>query len=207
MKARFLLFVVWVAAVGAAAADTWELRDLYSLGQRDPQGGRIPADPPILGADGALYGTTGSGGAFGRGVVYRFQPTDSSYLVVRHFQGGTDGGVPVGSAFLQANDGRLYGLAVNPRLILYSLATDGSDYRVHFTFPPGAEQTGSGTNVASLTAGPDGLLYGIYMTTSMFGYAASDTFQNPRAYAFNKQQMYAGLPTVQVGRPAYICCL
>ena len=41
---------------------------------------------------------------------------------------------------------------------------------------------------------PDGL----YMTTSMFDYAASGGFQNPRAYAFNKAQMYAGAPTVQV---------
>ncbi len=41
---------------------------------------------------------------------------------------------------------------------------------------------------------PDGL----YMTTSIFGYAATATFQNPRAYAFNKAQMYAGAPTVQV---------
>ncbi len=41
---------------------------------------------------------------------------------------------------------------------------------------------------------PDGL----YMTTSMFDYAASGGFQNPRVYAFNKAQMYAGDATVQV---------
>jgi hypothetical protein len=41
---------------------------------------------------------------------------------------------------------------------------------------------------------PDGL----YMTASIFGYAATAGFQNPRAYAFNKAQMYAGAPTVQV---------
>jgi hypothetical protein len=38
----------------------------------------------------------------------------------------------------------------------------------------------------------------LYMTTSMFDYAATGSFQNPRAYAFNKAQMYAGSPTVQV---------
>jgi hypothetical protein len=37
---------------------------------------------------------------------------------------------------------------------------------------------------------------GIYMSTNMFTY--SETFQNPRVYAFNKSQMYAGAPTVQV---------
>ncbi len=41
---------------------------------------------------------------------------------------------------------------------------------------------------------PDGL----YMTTSMFDYAASGSFQNPRVYALNKAQMYEGAPTVQV---------
>ena len=40
---------------------------------------------------------------------------------------------------------------------------------------------------------PDGL----YMTTSMFDYAAAGSFQNPRVYAFNKAQMYAGDSAVQ----------
>jgi hypothetical protein len=39
---------------------------------------------------------------------------------------------------------------------------------------------------------------GIYMTVNMFDYSASGSFQNPRAYAFNKAQMYAGAPSVQV---------
>jgi hypothetical protein len=41
---------------------------------------------------------------------------------------------------------------------------------------------------------PDGL----YMTASMFNFAAGGAFQNPRVYALNKAQMYAGKPTVQV---------
>jgi hypothetical protein len=41
---------------------------------------------------------------------------------------------------------------------------------------------------------PDGL----YMSVNMFGYPAGAAFQGPRVYAFNKQQMYAGKPTVQV---------
>ncbi|HYE16327.1 MAG TPA: carboxypeptidase regulatory-like domain-containing protein [Pyrinomonadaceae bacterium] len=41
---------------------------------------------------------------------------------------------------------------------------------------------------------PDGL----YMTTNMFDYEAFGFYQNPRAYAFNKAQMYAGSPSVQV---------
>ncbi len=40
---------------------------------------------------------------------------------------------------------------------------------------------------------PDGL----YMSVNMFDYAAGGSFQNPRVYAFNKAQMYAGAPNVQ----------
>ncbi len=38
----------------------------------------------------------------------------------------------------------------------------------------------------------------IYMSVNLLGYAADSSFQNPRLYAFNKAQMYAGAPTVQV---------
>jgi hypothetical protein len=41
---------------------------------------------------------------------------------------------------------------------------------------------------------PDGL----YMSANLFGYPAGASFQNPRVYAFNKAQMYAGAPSAQV---------
>jgi hypothetical protein len=41
---------------------------------------------------------------------------------------------------------------------------------------------------------PDGL----YMSVNMFDYAGNGDFQNPRVYALNKAQMYAGKPSVQV---------
>ena len=41
---------------------------------------------------------------------------------------------------------------------------------------------------------PDGL----YMSANMFAFGAGSTFKNARAWAFNKAQMYAGAPTVQV---------
>jgi hypothetical protein len=39
---------------------------------------------------------------------------------------------------------------------------------------------------------------GIYMSVNMFGYSSSSPFLTARAYAFNKDQMYAGAPTAQV---------
>src|SRR5438093_13355769 len=41
---------------------------------------------------------------------------------------------------------------------------------------------------------PDGL----YMSANMFGYPSGAPYQGPRVYAFNKAQMYAGSPTVQI---------
>ncbi|MGB9105845.1 MAG: carboxypeptidase-like regulatory domain-containing protein, partial [Terriglobales bacterium] len=41
---------------------------------------------------------------------------------------------------------------------------------------------------------PDGL----YMSANMFGFGAGGSFQNVRVWAFNKAQMYAGEPTVQI---------
>src|ERR1051325_330815 len=148
---KLMLIIGTLAIAHSVFAQTWQKSDTYSFGQRDPQGGHNPADPPILATDGNLYSTTNTGGAFQKGVVYRYRPSDASYIGLRHFLGGADGGGPLGTAFIQSSDGRLYGLATNPRLILYSLATDGSDYQIHFTFPAGAEQGGIPTNVSSLT--------------------------------------------------------
>jgi uncharacterized repeat protein (TIGR01451 family) len=39
---------------------------------------------------------------------------------------------------------------------------------------------------------------GIYMSANMFTFGAGSSFLNPRVYAFNKAQMYAGSPVVQV---------
>ena len=39
---------------------------------------------------------------------------------------------------------------------------------------------------------------GIYMSANVFSFGAGSSFKNPRVWAFNKAQMYAGSPTVQV---------
>ena len=39
---------------------------------------------------------------------------------------------------------------------------------------------------------------GIYMSVNLFGFAKGAAFINPRVFAFNKAQMYAGAPTVQI---------
>jgi hypothetical protein len=95
----------------------------------------------------------------------------------------------------------------------FAFQLDGAD---NVVFPPGSFQcvaasmsgdpVSGGWNFYSInTAGglgdypkfgiwPDAL----YMSANMFDYSASGSFQDSRVYAFNKAQMYAGNPSVQV---------
>jgi hypothetical protein len=54
--------------------------------------------------------------------------------------------------------------------------------------------TGGFGDYPKLAVWPDGL----YMSANVFGYPAGGAFQNPRVWALNKAQMYAGAPSVQV---------
>lgn len=64
--------------------------------------------PPVFGADGALYGTTLRGGPTNNGVVYRLT-TGGQYSVVHGFTGGADGGFPDNIRLLPGPGGWLYG--------------------------------------------------------------------------------------------------
>jgi hypothetical protein len=54
--------------------------------------------------------------------------------------------------------------------------------------------TGGLGDYPKLAIWPDGL----YMSANVFGYPVGAPFQNPRVWALNKAQMYAGTPSVQV---------
>lgn len=69
--------------------------------------GRSPSGGLVRDSAGNLYGTTSSGGAFGFGAVYKIDATGQE-TVLHDFAGGTDGGGPYGSLFLDAS-GNLYG--------------------------------------------------------------------------------------------------
>lgn len=60
----------------------------------------------VLGADGYFYGTSARGGAFDRGVAYKWHPS-GAFSVLHDFAGGTDGDAP--SALRLGQDGHFYG--------------------------------------------------------------------------------------------------
>jgi uncharacterized repeat protein (TIGR03803 family) len=134
---------------------------------------RLPEYAFILGRDGALYGTTEFGGTATFGTVYKVNTDGSGFAILRSFTaGGTaviaDGGAPRGG-LVHARDGFLYGLtttgtaastnAADRNGVIYRVATDGSGYRVIFSFDGGSSAT-NGQLPNALIEGRDGRLYG-----------------------------------------------
>jgi len=78
---------------------------LHAFSSED-QGGSSPA-AALIDVDGTLYGTAQSGGEFGPGVVFSFDPSTDAYAVVYSFQGNGDGDSPQ-SNLIDVN-GLLYG--------------------------------------------------------------------------------------------------
>ena len=89
---------------------TWSEKVLHAFGQGAD--GKSPGATLVTDAAGNLYGTTGSGGAFGGGTVFRLTPAgDGSWTekVLHSFGNGIDGKTPVGSLIFDGT-GNLYGV-------------------------------------------------------------------------------------------------
>jgi len=104
----------------------------------------------IQGADGALYGTTKSGGTNGNGTVFKLS-NDGNFFSVLHTFDSSDAG-PLN--LIQSKDGTLYG---GGNSTVFALNTDGGNYRVLHTLISGSE--GSGL-YGKLLQGSDGTLFG-----------------------------------------------
>src|ERR1019366_8953815 len=59
--------------------------------------------------DGMIYGMTTQGGANGMGILFQYNPVNSTYTKQLDFAGTTNGSSPQGS-LMQASDGMLYGM-------------------------------------------------------------------------------------------------
>src|SRR5215831_5487197 len=100
----FALALVWL--VWPAAAQT-TIQRLKSFG--DPSAsGTYPIGELVRGSDGALYGTTTSGGLNGVGVVFKINTNGAGYNVLHHFNFAPDGWNPAAGLIL-GSDGVLYG--------------------------------------------------------------------------------------------------
>ena len=72
-------------------------------------GGANPDEAPIEGPDGYFYGTTGMGGAYGFGTIYRM--TRAGVVTILHSFDESEGAYPIGEIVFGI-DGAIYGTAV-----------------------------------------------------------------------------------------------
>jgi uncharacterized repeat protein (TIGR03803 family) len=70
--------------------------------------GGMPAFNMTLAPNGKLYGTGGSGGTFGFGTIFVFDPSKGTCEKVHDFDGAETGAIPIGTLTLAYN-GKLYG--------------------------------------------------------------------------------------------------
>ncbi len=122
------------------------------------------------GSDGALYGTTQTGGppgdvlhATGSGTVFKVSKDGSGYTVLHRFPGMSEDGIEPWAGLVEGRDGALYGTTLEGGTkgafgTVFKLNKDGGGYAVLHSFL-GSEEDGF-KPMAGLLAGSDGGLYG-----------------------------------------------
>ena len=80
--------------------------------------GKFPRAALLEGSDGALYGTTVSGGSRGDGTVFKLNKSGGSYAVLQSFSStGGDGEIPLNHGLFGGRDRGAGGLAGGFRLL------------------------------------------------------------------------------------------
>ncbi len=97
-----LSLLIFASAFSAANAQT--LTTLYAFNGTD---GSEPFQSNLLDIGGTLYGTTGAGGTFNAGTIFRLDSTGKE-TVLYNFTGGADGNQP-SSGLVVDNKGNAYG--------------------------------------------------------------------------------------------------
>ena len=125
--------------------------------------GAIPEADLLEGSeDGALYGTTTSGGRSDGGTVFKISKDGSGFELLHHF-GTTNDGVFPAAAVIEASDGKLYGTTHrggSGRVgTVFRINKDGTGYGLVHEFASGGSE---GANVfGPVIEGHDGFLYGM----------------------------------------------
>jgi uncharacterized repeat protein (TIGR03803 family) len=118
-----------------------------------------PNGTMINATNGKLYGLTQTGGAYDNGVIFEFNPINGDYLILHHFEGDTNGGLPR-VRLVQASNGNLYGVTCcsgGGVLFEYNLATHIYSIKVHFDYT----LTGINPFGGGLVEATNGKLYGL----------------------------------------------
>ena len=152
--------VLLPSAAGAQNAAAYRTLAVF-----EPGGADYPLSILVQARDGNLYGTSSSGGTYGRGTVFRLTPEGK--VTIMHSFAGPDGCMgPLASLIAEPNnglvlgtDGDLYGIAVCSEAtgVFFKIATDGTFTVLH---PFKLDQDGAAAPGAPVE-GPDGNFYGL----------------------------------------------
>ncbi len=122
--------------------------------------GAQPSAAPVQASDGALYGTTYSGGSNNLGTVFTLHLDGSGYQVLRSFSGTQGDGAQPRASLVQGSDGAFYGTTCQGgsanQGTIFRLYPDGTGYSVIKTFT-GSEDANP---LAPLILATNGVLYG-----------------------------------------------
>ena len=155
-----------LGGAGVAAVGTWEYTIVRAF-SLDPT---YPVGTLVRGVDGALYGTTQSGGASDYGTVFKVNPDGSGFTTLVDFDRATKGGTPQ-AGVVQGSDGALYGTTQSGGAsdygTVFKLNPDGSGFTTLVDFD---RATKGGTPQAGVVQGSDGALYGTTQSGGASGY-------------------------------------
>ncbi len=121
----------------------------------------------VQASNGALYGTTEGGGAYGHGTVFGITK-DGKLITLYSFSGGSDGGVPWFGLVL-ATDGNLYGVTTSG-----GVSNNGTIFKITqvgklTTLYRFGSEYSAPTIYAALVQAADGDLYGVTRTGGTSG--------------------------------------
>ncbi len=151
--------------------------------------------PPILGADGNLYGTAPNGGANNDGAIYQLTPS-GQFTILHSFSGSADGALPL-TSLTAGSDGNFYGVAdeggAHNSGTAFKISPAG-DFTLLYSF--GKDSSGSFPQ-SPLILASDGNFYG---TTNGVNYNSGD---NPNASGTLFQLTPAGVLSTLYTFPYY----
>lgn len=119
--------------------------------------GANPSDGLYLNINGMLYGTTAAGGAYGKGILFEFNPATRVLVKKKDFD-GTNGATPM--ALMKASNGKIYGGTTyggrsdKGVIFEYDITTNASTNKTGLDPAPGIYPFGS------MTLADNGKLYG-----------------------------------------------
>ncbi len=118
-----------------------------------PLDGAYPNAALVQRSDGFFYGTTGGGGTYSDGTVFKIS-TNGTLTSLYSFTGGNDGSSPGG--LVEGSDGNFYGTTEGGYGTVFKISTNGTLTSLHsFT-----DENDGGFPEAALVQGSDGCFYG-----------------------------------------------